>query len=52
MIRHEPGVEAALFQLLREADQVPQVEIGVGISPGIAPPSRVDARRAHESAEP
>ena len=52
MVGHEPGVEPALFQLLREADQVLQVEVGVRIGAGIAPPGGMDADRAHERAEP
>ena len=51
MVGHEPGVEAAALQGLREADQVFEVEIGVGIGAGIAPPGGVDADRAHKGAQ-
>ncbi len=52
MIGHEPRVEPSALELLREADQVLQVEIGVGIGARIAPPRRMNAHRAHERAEP
>ena len=51
MVGHEPRVEPAALQILREADQVLQVEIGVGIGAGIAPPGGVDADRAHKGTE-
>ena len=51
MVGHEPGVEPPLFQLLREADQVLQVEVGVRVGAGIAPPAGMDADRAHKGAE-
>ena len=44
--------EAALLQLLGEADQVLQVEVGVGVGAGIAPPGGMNADWAHERAEP
>ena len=52
MVGHEPRVEAALLQLLGEADQVLQVEVGVGVGAGIAPPGGMNADWAHERAEP
>ncbi len=51
MVRHEPGVEPAALQGLRKAYQVLEVEIGVGISAGIAPPCGVDADRSHKRAQ-
>src|ERR1700724_1657754 len=51
MVGHEPGVEAAALQGLRETDQVFEIEIGVGISARVAPPGGVNADRAHESAQ-
>ena len=48
MVGHEPGVEPAMLQLLRKPDQVLQIEIGVGVGAGIAPPGGMDADRAHE----
>ena len=51
MVRHEPGVKAAALQGLGKADQVLEIEIGVGIGAGVAPPGGVDADRAHECAQ-
>ncbi len=51
MIGHEPGVEPAALQGLGEADQVREVEVGVGGGARIAPPGGMDADRAHESAK-
>jgi len=51
MIGHEPGIEAATLQGLRETDQVFEIEIGVGPGAGVAPPGGVDADRAHEGAQ-
>ena len=42
---------AAMLELLRETDQVLQIEVGVGPGAGITPPGGVDADRAHEGAE-
>ena len=51
MIGHEPGVEPAALQGLGKADQVLQVEVGVGGGARIAPPGGMDADRAHKGAE-
>ncbi len=52
MIRHEKGVELAALQGLGETLDVLEIEIGVGIGAGIAPPRGVNADRPHERAEP
>src|SRR5712692_2673204 len=51
MVGHEPGVEAAALQGLRETDQVLEIEIGVGIGAWVAPPGGMNADRAHERAQ-
>ncbi len=52
VIGHEEGVELAALERLCEALEVPEVEIGIGKSAGIAPGAGMDARRPHEGAEP
>ena len=52
MVGHEEGVELRRLQRLREALQMREVEVGVGIGAGIAPGAGVKTDRAHESAEP
>jgi hypothetical protein len=52
VIGHEESVELAALQRLREALQMRQIEIGVGIGAGIAPPAGMNGCRPHESAEP
>ena len=51
MIGHEPRVEPGALQGLRKTYQMLEVEIGVGIGAGIAPPCGVDADRAHKRAQ-
>ena len=52
MVGHEEGVELRRLKRLREALQMGEIEIGVGIGAGIAPGAGVEADRAHEGAEP
>lgn len=52
MIGHEEGVELGHLQCLREAFEVREVEIGVGIGARVAPGAGVKTDRAHEGAEP
>ena len=51
MVGHEERVELRSLQGLGEPLQMLKVEVGVGIGAGIAPPSRMNADRAHESAK-
>ena len=51
VVGHEEGVELAGLELLDEALQMAEVEIGVRPGAGIAPGAGVDADRAHEGAE-
>ena len=51
VIGHEERVELGVFQPLREAREVAQVEIGVRVGAGIAPGAGVNRRRSHECAE-
>ena len=50
MVGHEERIEPATLQRLREADQMLEVEVGIGIGTRVAPPGGMDADRAHESA--
>ncbi len=52
MIGHEEGVELRRLQCLREAFEMCEIEIGVGIGSRIAPGACVKADGAHEGAEP
>ncbi len=52
VVGHEEGVELAALELLREAFEVREVEIGVRKGAGIAPGAGMDARRPHEGAQP
>ena len=52
MVGHEEGVELRRLQRLREALQMREIEIGVGIGARIAPGAGVKTDRAHEGAEP
>ncbi len=51
MVGHKPRIEPAALQGLSEAHQMLQIEIGVGVGAGIAPPGGVDADRTHEGTE-
>lgn len=51
MIGHEECVEPPLLELLREALEMREVEVRVGIGAGIAPGGRMDADRPHERAK-
>src|ERR1043166_4870395 len=51
MIRPKTRVKTRLFEALRKADQVFEIEVGVGIGARITPPCGVDADRAHKRAE-
>jgi hypothetical protein len=51
MVGHEERVELSALQGLGEPLQMLKVEVGVGIGAGIAPPGRMNADRAHESAK-
>ena len=48
MVGHEKGVEPAALEGLRKADQMPEIEIGIGVSAGITPPGGMNTDRAHE----
>ena len=51
MVRHEERVELSPLQGLGESLQVLEIEVGVGISAGVAPPRRMNADRPHERAK-
>jgi hypothetical protein len=51
MVRHEERIEPPALERLSETLQVLEVEIRVWIGAGMAPPTRMDAYRAHEGAE-
>ena len=51
VIGHEEGVEFRLFQLLREALDVLEIEVGVRVGAGITPGTGMQADGAHEGAK-
>jgi len=44
-------IEPRLFKSLNKPHEVLQIEVGVGVSPRIAPPRGMDADRTHDGAE-
>ena len=52
VVGHEERVELAALQRLREPREMLEIEVGVGIGAGIAPPRGVDPHRAHECPQP
>ena len=51
MVGHEEGVEPALLQLLRQPDDMSEIEVGIRPGARIAPGAGVEAHRPHEGAE-